>query len=374
MRKVIISAVGIVIVIASVQTCKMMSASKEQFKSISVDKITTVFTEKVVLSEVPVFIESSGVLEAVEKLELYSEVQGMMLPDGGKFKEGVSFSAGQTLIAVKANDIQAQLVAQRSSFQRLLTSVMADMRLDYNDQFSGWNTYLTNMNVEKALAELPVVSSEQLKLFLTGRSIYSEYYNIKNAEINLAKFGITAPYNGILVESNVDPGTVIRPGQKLGVFIRPNNYELEIAVSAAITDKLEKGQRVKLSIDKFFDKTWDGTISRMNRTVNTESQLSAVFVKVNSEKLKDGMFMHAKIQANAVESALEVSRSVLFDDNKVFIVRDSMLIEKPILVKHQAQNTAVISGLENGDELLTKIPPGAFAGMKVSIYQETESK
>ena len=374
MRKVIISAVGIVIVIASVQTCKMMGASKEQFKSISVDKITTVFTEKVVLSEVPVFIESSGVLEALEKLELYSEVQGMMLPDGGKFKEGVSFSAGQTLIAVKANDIQAQLVAQRSSFQRLLTSVMADMRLDYNDQFSGWNTYLTNMNVEKALAELPVVSSEQLKLFLTGRSIYSEYYNIKNAEINLAKFSITAPYNGILVESNVDPGTVIRPGQRLGVFIRPNKYELEIAVTAAITDKLEKGQKVKLSIDKFFDKTWDGTISRMNRTVNTESQLSAVFVKVNSEKLKDGMFMHAKIQANAVESALEVSRSVLFDDNKVFIVRDSMLIEKPILVKHQAQNTAVISGLENGDELLTKIPPGAFAGMKVSIYQETESK
>jgi len=86
MRKVIISAVGIVIVIASVQTCKMMSASKEQFKSISVDKITTVFTEKVVLSEVPVFIESSGVLEALEKLELYSEVQGMMLQMAGSLK------------------------------------------------------------------------------------------------------------------------------------------------------------------------------------------------------------------------------------------------------------------------------------------------
>ena len=196
MRKVIISAVGIVIVIASVQTCKMMSASKEQFKSISVDKITTVFTEKVVLSEVPVFIESSGVLEALEKLELYSEVQGMMLPDGGKFKEGVSFSAGQTLIAVKANDIQAQLVAQRSSFQRLLTSVMADMRLDYNDQFSGWNTYLTNMNVEKALAELAVVSSEQLNFFLLVEVFTVNITTSKMLKLTLLNSALQHPIMG----------------------------------------------------------------------------------------------------------------------------------------------------------------------------------
>ena len=127
-------------------------------------------------------------------------------------------------------------------------------------------------------------------------------------------------------------------------------------------------------MNKYFEKTWKGAISRVNRTVNMQSQLSSVFIKTNSSDLRDGMFMHCQIEASAIENAVEVSRSILFNEDKVFLVRDSVLVEKLIKIKHQSQNTAIISGLENGDELLTKIPPGAFNGMKVSIYQETESK
>ncbi|MFK7756177.1 MAG: efflux RND transporter periplasmic adaptor subunit [Flavobacteriales bacterium] len=374
MRKIIIIAVGLLIIAAGMATMQMMSAKGERPQPKSVDKVTTVFTEKVKLTEVPVYIESTGVLEALEKLELYSEVQGVMLPDGGKFKEGRTFRAGETLVAVNAKDIQAQLVAQRSSFQRLLTSVMPDLRLDYNDQFLAWNTYLSDIDVNKTLPELPAVSSSQLKLFLTGRSIYTEYYTIKNSEINRAKFTIKVPFSGVLVEANADPGTVIRPGQKLGVFIKPSVYELEVALSAELVDKLEKGQKAELALDSYFDKTWSGTISRVNRTVNIESQLSSVFIKATGDGLRDGLFMHAKIQASGEQNAMEISRSTLFDENKVFLVKDSTLIEQSVQLKHLAQNTAVISGLKEGEELLTKIPPGAFAGMKVSIYRETESK
>jgi len=373
-RKIVITIVGILIIIGGIVTMNMMSSQGEKPQKKSVNKVTTVFTEKVKLTSVPVFIESTGVLEAVEKLELFSEVQGVMLPDGGKFKEGRTFRAGETLVAVKSNDVQAQLVAQRSSFQRSLTAVMADLKLDYSTDYPLWNTYLNSIEVNKSLPELPKVNSDQLKLFLTGRSIYTEYYNIKNAEINLSKYSIRAPFTGVLTEANADPGTVIRPGQKLGVFIKTNNYELEVAVTAEMVNKLSKGQNARLALNKDFNQTWEGTISRVNNTINTQSQLSSVFVKTNSEELKDGMFMHAKIEASAVDDALEVSRSVLFDENKVFTVADSVLVEKAVKIMHQGQNTAVVKGLENGDELLTKIPPGAFAGMKVSIYQETAAK
>ena len=131
MRKAIIVAVGIIIIFAGVKGCQVIGESKKKPAKKKADKITTVFTEKVMLTSVPVYIESTGVLEAVEKLELFSEVQGIMLPDGGKFKEGISFRKGQVLVALKSNDIRAQLVAQRSSFQRTLTAVMPDLKLDY---------------------------------------------------------------------------------------------------------------------------------------------------------------------------------------------------------------------------------------------------
>ncbi len=374
MRKVIIIVIGLIIVAAGVMVFNVMANSKEQPTPKSFDKVNTVFTEKVKLSSVSVLVEASGVVEAVERLELYSEVQGLMLSDGGKFKEGRSFRKGEVLVAVRANDIQASLVAKRSSFEKLLTSVMADLRLDYNSDFQMWSDYLKTLDVNKTIKELPAASSEQLKLFLTGRSIYSEYYNIKNSEINLSKYSVRAPYNGILVESNVDPGTVIRPGQKLGVFIRPNNYELEVAVTSEVADKLEKGMKASLSKDKYFDKTWEGEISRVNRTVNSASQLASVFVKTNSEELKDGMFMHTRITSHAIENAIEINRSMLYKDDMVFLVKDSVLMDKEIKIKHMSKNTAVITGINDGDQLLTKIPPGAFSGMKVSIYENPESK
>ena len=188
MRKAIIVAVGIIIIFAGVKGCQVIGESKKKPAKKKADKITTVFTEKVMLTSVPVYIESTGVLEAVEKLELFSEVQGIMLPDGGKFKEGVAFRKGQVLLGLRSNDVRAQLVAQRSSFQRLLTSVMPDLKLDFPEGFQTWSAYLNSLSVDKTLQELPAVKSEKLKLFLTGKSIYSDYYNIKNAEINLSKF------------------------------------------------------------------------------------------------------------------------------------------------------------------------------------------
>lgn len=374
MRKAIVVVVGILIIAGGIKGFQIVGKTKERPARKNADKITTVFTEDVSLSSVPVFIESTGILEAVEKLELYSEVQGIMLPDGGKFKEGVTFRKGQVLLGLKSNDVQAQLVAQRSSFRRLVTSVMPDLKLDFPEGFTVWSEYLNDLSVEKTLKELPKVESEQLKLFLTGKSIYSDYYNIKNAEINLSKFTIRAPFDGVLIEANVDPGTVVRQGQKLGVFIKPDYYELEVAINADQVDKIKTGQLAEVSANKNFDQVINGKVARINRTVNTESQLSSVFVKVKSGDLKNGMFMHTKIHASDVNNAIEISRSMLFDLDKVYLVEKDMLVSKTINIMHQSKNSAIVTGLNNGDVILSKIPPGAFAGMKVNIYQNSDSQ
>jgi len=86
------------------------------------------------------------------------------------------------------------------------------------------------------------------------------------------------------------------------------------------------------------------------------------------------MFMHVTVNASALEESMEISRSMLFDENKVFVVVDSVLVEKKINIEHSSKRTAVISGLENGERILTKIPPGAYAGMAVSVYQNREEK
>jgi len=81
------------------------------------------------------------------------------------------------------------------------------------------------------------------------------------------------------------------------------------------------------------------------------------------------MFLQAKVKANEVLNAFEISRASLIDNQQVYVVKDSMLVLKSIKTAYFNQTTAIISGLKDGEVVLTKVPPAAFEGMKVIVYK-----
>ena len=82
------------------------------------------------------------------------------------------------------------------------------------------------------------------------------------------------------------------------------------------------------------------------------------------------MYLEADITAKEEQNTYEINRKLLVDNNKVFIVRDSILDlvnVEPIFFK---ENTAVIKGLEDGMQILAKAIPSAFAGMTVQVFSD----
>ncbi len=368
-RQVIIIALAVAILAIGKVTKDFMAAPKERAAKEFKENITTVFITTVENDSIPVFVQSTGALEALKRIELYSEVQGLMEADNGRFKAGNSFKRGDVLIRIRSNDQQAQLFSQRSSFQSTLMSVMPDLKADYADEFPKWNEYMKNFSVEKSTVNLPEVKAEKLKSFLVGRGIYSGFHSLKNLEIINRKYNLVAPYDGALITANVDPGTVVRPGQALGVFIQPKVYELETSVDAITAERLKVGQKVELTMDGLSSKKWIGEISRLVKAIDKSSQMSTFFVSVSGNDLKEGMFLKAKVKAKEIVDAFEISRASLVDNNQVYIVEDSMLVLKSITTEYFSQTTAVITGLTNGQQVLTKVPPAAFDGMKVIVYK-----
>ena len=368
-RQVIIIVVAIVILAIGVLVKNIISKPKERSVSQIKENVTTVFTTVVKNDSIPVHVESTGTLEAEKRIELFSEVQGVMEANNGKFKAGNSFRKGEILIRIRSNDQQAQLYAQRSSFQTVLMAIMPDLKADYADEFGSWDNYIKAFSVEKIVQILPKVESDKLESFLIGRAVFSGYHALKNMEIINGKYNITAPYNGVLIAANVNPGTVIRPGQELGTFIQPLNYELETSTDAVTAERLNLGQSVELSLQGMPNKQWNGTISRLVKAIDKSSQMSTFFVSVQGTDLKEGMFLQAKVKANEVSNAFEISRASLIDNQQVYVVEDSMLVLRSIQTAYFNQTTAIISGLKDGEVVLTKVPPAAFEGMKVIVYK-----
>ena len=250
---------------------------------------------------------------------------------------------------------------------------MPDIRLDYPDEYVKWQNYLSSFDFEKVSPELPETNSEKEKFFISGRNIYTAYYNVKNMEIRIAKYTITAPYSGVLTESLVNPGSLVRQGQKLGEFINPSIYEIAVSIKSQYGDLLEVGKQVKLyNLSK--TKTWSGKVVRINGKVNTSTQTIEVFIQVKGDDLREGQYLEVALNGKAEENAYEVSRKLIVDNSNLFIVKDTVLELIAIDPVYENENSVIVKGLPDGALLLSKPVPGAHAGMLVKVYQEDKKK
>ncbi len=250
MRKTLLFVIGLAIIGAAFFGAYLIVKNNNKPKPEVQKVVKTVFTETAKNGTVPIVIPTQGNLIAKNRLELFAEVQGVFQYSAHDFKAGQSYRKGETLLRLNASEYYASVQAARSEFYNLVTSLMPDLRLDYPEAFPTWQNYLATIDVNKSLPALPEISSDKVNYFITGRGVSSSFYNIKNMEQRLGKYGITAPFNGVLTEALVTRGTLVRQGQKLGEFIDTSVYEVELSIGRTYSDLLELGEKVALqSVD-----------------------------------------------------------------------------------------------------------------------------
>ena len=371
MRKIISIVLGVLLLAGAVFLAKYLIDTKKKPKP-TFDKIVkTVFVEEVENKEIPIIITTSGNLTAKHKIELYAEVQGVLKPSSKEFKAGTSYSKGESIIKINSDEFYANLQSQKSNFYNSLTSIMPDIRLDYPDEYQKWQAYLNSFDINKTTPELPTLNSDKEKFFISGRGINSAYYNVKNLEVKLGKYNLRAPYDGILTEALVTPGTLVRVGQKLGEFIDPSVYEMEVSVNAEFADLLKKGNTVKLhNLEK--TKEYTGKVIRINGKVDATSQTIKAYIQVAHPDLREGTYLEANLSARSEKEAIEVSRKLLIDNKQMFVVRDSILDLIDVNPVYFSAESAVIKGVENGTLILSKPTPGAYQGMQVKIFEDQQ--
>lgn len=372
-RKIISAIIGIALVFGAYKAMQKMIANKKQWKPKKEKKLETgAFVETVSNSSTPISITTSGNLAAKTRVELYAEVQGIFNNSARAFKPGTWYQKGEVLLELDKKEEVIGLKAQKSSLYNQLVLLIPDLRLDYPDAIAKWDKYVGEFDINQPLRLLPEPESQKEKLFLSGRNIYTTFYNVQNLEIQLQNYTIRAPFSGVLIEALVNPGALIRPGQKLGEFIDQSVYELEVAVNTAYGDLLGIGKTVALhNVEK--TKNWTGKVIRMNSLVDPASQTIPTFIQVRGKGLKEGMYLEAEITAKEEQNTYEINRKLLVNNDQVFIVRDTILelvTVEPIYFK---ENTAVVKGLEDGMQILSKAIPTAYEGMKVKVFKDDKT-
>jgi len=369
MRKIILSILGVVLIIASIFLARLIISSNQRTRPAPKKIVKTVFVDTVVNRTVPITIVANGNLVAKQRMELYSEVQGVMRKGSKLFKPGQRYRRGETLLLIDDAEFYASVLSQRSNLFNLIAGVMPDLKLDYPEAFDHWQEYLDDFDVNEPLKPLPAFSSDREKFFINGRNITTTYYTIKNLENRLSKFRIRAPYDGILTEALVTEGSLVRPGQKLGEYIDSGVYELPVAINKTYANLLQEGREVMLrTLDG--NNRYTGVVSRINGNVDVSSQTIDAFIEVTNPDLREGVYLEASLDAREEPNAYSMSRTLLQAGDYVFTVKDSVLERMPVNPVYFSEKSVVVKDIPDGTLVVSKPVPGAYQGMLVKIYRQ----
>ncbi|MEJ1223306.1 efflux RND transporter periplasmic adaptor subunit [Sediminicola sp. 1XM1-17] len=368
-RKIVLSVLGLLLIALSFYAASVIIANKNTQKPKPEKVVKTVFVQTVKNGTVPIVVSANGNLVAQRRVELFSEVQGVFKTGSVLFRPGQKYSAGQTIISIDAQEYNASVQSSKSNLYNLITSIMPDLRLDYPEVFPKWEEYLRNFDIQKTTPPLPQMDTEKERYFISGRGILTNYYNVKNQEQRLAKYRITAPFNGVVTDALVTEGTLVRSGQKLGEFIDTGVYELEVAVSKSYSDLLKLGEEVALvNLDN--SKKYTGKVARINANIDQLSQTIRAYIEVRNPELREGMYLQANLNTQEETEAIEIDRSLLLEGDKIFVVRDTvldMIDVKPIFF---SDKKVVLKEVPDGATILSKPVIGAYAGMLVKVLKD----
>ena len=191
------------------------------------------------------------------------------------------------------------------------------------------------------------------------------FYKVKSLEERLKKFVIYAPFDGSISKTYMTEGTLINPGMILGSFISNSDFELTVNIPSKYADFVLINDEINITVN---DKIFKGLIKRTNKNIDELSQTVSVHIEFMNKNLKDGMYVNTKIPLNLNSEGFPVSRSILINDSFVYVAENNNLVGirnvKPI---YYDEDSVIISGLKDGEKIISSYIPGIYKGMKIKI-------
>ena len=330
--------------------------NKQEVKSVLVTKVNNTGIKNQ--------ITSTGRVVSLNNITISSEVQGRLIGNN-TFKKGTEIKKGRVIFSVKNTDLKLLIDAKKSGFMSLISSNMANIKLDFNSEYTKWNNFFNSIDLDNNLPEFPQMSSTKEKNYIISRSILAEYLSIKSDEEKLSKYTVLAPFDGMITKSYSDVGGNVNPGSPVVDFIRKGEMEIELTVNTSEIKFINIGDAVSFTDN---EKIYIGKIIRKGEFVNRNTQNISVFssITANENSLYNGMYLSATISSKGTENTFKLPRRAIFENNKVFIVDSNKKLEiKSVNIIAYQGDDVIIENLENNTLIVNEPLVNAIEGTAV---------
>lgn len=178
-----------------------------------------------------------------------------------------------------------------------------------------------------------------------------------SATISVKDATITAPFDGVVVETLVDIGDLVNPGKPL-VTVEKAPYFLEVFVDERKQNQITLGQQIPIKIDAI-DQTLTGNVTEITPKIDPASRTFKVNIQIqDQDNVKSGMFGYAVFE-EADQKAIFIPKSAIYNWSQltaVFVVDEQGIthLRYVQLGEKKGDHIEILSGLNVGEKIVLK--------------------
>jgi len=136
--------------------------------------------------------------------------------------------------------------------------------------------------LRQARGNLKRIAATEKEVDVAKAGVLGAEAALELAEIQLRYTQLTAPFRGIVVSRNLEPGEVVSPGREVLSLADLSTVDLKIFVDETEIGKVKPGQDVEVKIDTFPDKTYRGQVS----FISPEGEFTPKIIQTRKERVK----------------------------------------------------------------------------------------
>ncbi|MBY6263573.1 efflux RND transporter periplasmic adaptor subunit [Azospirillum sp. 412522] len=278
-------------------------------------------------------VTAVGSLLSNESVVIRPEIAGRISEIA--FKEGQRVTRGSVLVRLDDAIARATLAQAQASI------AFSRAELSRADQLVRQNTG-------------PLRNREQ-----ASAKLLADEAAVQLAKAQLEKQVITAPFDGVLGLRKVSLGDFVQAGKDIVNLEDIDTLKLDFRVPEMFLPAVKVGQTVKVAVDAFGGRSFDGTVYAIDPLVDVNGRALAIRARVPNPdgSLRPGLFARVSLTLTTVPDAVLIPEQAIVafgKDQFVFKVVDGKVAQTRVMLGERRNAEVEISkGLAPGDMVVT---------------------
>ena len=370
-------AIAALIIIAAIFGSKLNSALKPdpEVKPLVAKKII-VQTAKISPSQHAPILSSTASVEAWQESQLAAQVGGRLEWICDCLETGSEVKKGTVLARIEAVDYLVAVAQAKQSLADAKQKIAEEEARSEQARID-WE--------QLSLGEPTELALRKPQLETANATLRRRELELQQANRNLKRTQIKAPYDGIITARMTNVGNFLGMGASIGKILNTDKVEVHFSLSPDDVNKLdpEKNQVTlyKSGVEKF---SWPASIQRIDSVIDPKTRLVNVIAEVkkpfdtqaHKNVLRVGTFVSAEFPGKTINDVYALPNSALLSDNTVYTVNadNEVQIFTATLLHRNPGSVLVTIPMANSQTLnvITQGQGAYSSGLKVSLSESGE--